>query len=94
MNQGIFPDKLKIACVTPIFKKGDKSDKMNYRPVSVLSCFSKILEKIAYARLVKFLDKHNILSRNQYGFRKNYSTAIALVDICNKIVDAYEPIHI
>ena len=90
MNEGIFPDKLKIARVTPIYKKGDKSEVSNYRPISVLSCFSKILEKIIYKRVITFLDKNDILSKNQFGFRNKYSTSMALVDICNKIVDTFE----
>ena len=90
LSSGIFPNKLKIARVTPVFKKGDKCELSNYRPISVLPCFSKILERIVYNRTVKFLDQNNILGRYQYGFRSNYSTSMALTDIANKIVDTFE----
>ena len=90
LSTGIFPDKLKIARVTPVFKSGDKCELSNYRPISVLSCFSKILEKIVYNRTVKFLDRNNILGSYQYGFRSKYSTSMALTDIANKIVDSFE----
>ena len=50
LKTGIFPEKMKIAKVSPIFKKGDKSILSNYRPISVLPCFSKILERIMYSR--------------------------------------------
>ena len=52
LKKGIFPEKMKIAKVSPIFKKGDKSILSNYRPISVLPCFSKILERIMYNRLI------------------------------------------
>ena len=61
LSTGIFPDKLKIARVTPVFKSGDKCELSNYRPISVLPCLSKILEKIVYNRTVKFVDRNNIL---------------------------------
>ena len=62
----------------------------NYRPVSVLPAFSKILEKLVYNRLVKYLEKYDILSSNQYGFRKNYSTFHALVHLYDKISAAID----
>ena len=53
-------------------------------------CLSMILEKLVYNRTVTFLDKHNLIFDNQYGFRPNYSTSIALVDLTDKIVKAFE----
>ena len=61
IEKGIFPDDLKIAKVTPIYKADDKSDLSNYRPTSVLSCFSKILERIMYNRLYQYLTEKKIL---------------------------------
>ena len=87
---GIFPDKLKLARVTPIFKSGDPTVIGNYRPISVLSCFSKLFEKIMYNRTVKFLDKFKLLHDGQYGFRSNRSTYLALIDLTNKIIDGFE----
>ena len=61
LAKGVFPDKLKIARVKPIFKKGNNTLAINYRPISVLLCFSKLLERIIYNRLYKFFVKNNIL---------------------------------
>ena len=61
---GIIPDNLKIALVTPIFKSNEINQFKNYQPISVLSCFSKILEKLMYKRLMKFIEKNKILLEN------------------------------
>ena len=53
----------------------------NYRPISILTCFSKIIEKILYARLYKFLKKHNVIYKNQYGFQSNVSTVHAMLNV-------------
>ena len=71
LKKGIFPEKMKIAKVSPIFKKGDKSILSNYRPISVLPCFSKILERIMYNRLYIYLAENNILFNKQFGFRSS-----------------------
>ncbi|KAG6439029.1 hypothetical protein O3G_MSEX000423 [Manduca sexta] len=85
LSQGIFPSAWKMAAVTPIHKSGDKSEPSNYRPISLLGPFSKILEKLMHKRLIKFLDEHNILSERQFGFRVNKSTENA-VDLTTKII--------
>lgn len=82
---GCFPDRWKLAQVTPIYKNGRKDDPNNYRPISLLSVFSKILEKIVNSRLTAFLDKHKVLSDNQFGFRKGKSTEDAAIYLSNKI---------
>lgn len=84
-DQGIFFSKLKKSLVVPIFKQGSKNDFNNYRPISLLSLLSKIIEKVMYTRLTKFLDKHNIIADNQYGFRKGKSTELALMKFTNLI---------
>ena len=90
-NSGAAPQEMKIARVIPLFKSGDNSLFTNYRPVSVLPVFSKFLERIVYNRLNNFLNIYDILSsRNQYGFRKNYSTAHALIQLYDKISDALD----
>lgn len=76
---------MKIARVVPIFKSGDQTLFTNYRPISVLPCFSKFLERIIYNRILLYLNKFNILYDNQYGFRRNHSTSLALVDLYDKI---------
>ena len=68
--KGIFPDTLKIAKIIPIFKAGDPSFFVNYRPISLLSNFSKFFEKVIYNRLVEFAEKYDILYRCQFGFWK------------------------
>jgi hypothetical protein len=65
---GVVPNKLKIAKVIPIFKSGDAQDMNNYRPISLLCSFSKVLEKIVFLRLIDYLETNNILSNKQYGF--------------------------
>ena len=90
LNSGVVPKEMKIARVIPLFKSGDNSLFTNYRPVSVLPVFSKFLERIIYNRLLDFLNKYDILSRNQYGFRKNYSTAHALIQLYDKISSALD----
>jgi hypothetical protein len=77
LSLGIFPDLMKKAKIRPLFKKGDKLDIQNYRPIAVLTVFSKMLEKIMYNRLLSFLNKFNILTDEQNGFRNNKSTETA-----------------
>ena len=82
---GNVPSKLKIAKVIPLYKTKDPALFSNYRPISLLPFFSKILERLMYNRLYNFLTEHNILSMNQFGFRKNYSTFLALMDLVDNI---------
>ena len=82
--------KLKIAKVTPIYKCDDCSEISKYRPISVLPCLSKILEKIVYDRIVNFFNKLNLICNSQYGFRSNHSTSTALIDLTSKIIGAFE----
>ena len=87
---GIFPDIYKLAKVIPVFKAGDKSDPNNYRPISLLPAFAKILEKLVHKRLMNFLFKHDIIYPQQYGFLKGRSTEQAMTDIILKITHAIE----
>ena len=82
---GIVPSKLKIAKVIPLYKTKDPVLSSNYRPISLLPVFSKILERLMYNRLYDFLTEHNLLSMNQFGFRKKYSTFLALMDLVDNI---------
>ena len=79
--QGIVPNVLKVSRVTPIFKSGDATDPANYRPIAVLSPFGKILEKVVNDQLISFIDKYNILFKYQFGFRKDHSTELAILEI-------------
>ena len=80
---------LKIAKVTPIFKAGDPSDVSNYRPISVLPAFSKILERIMYNRVYNFLNEQNLLFPNQFGFQKNTSTEHAILKLVDDITKGF-----
>ena len=82
---GIFPDLCKIAKVIPVHKKDDPSFRVNYRPISLLPIFSKILEKLIYKRMYSFLDDNNLIYNRQFGFRSNYSTNHALIIITEHI---------
>ena len=84
-KSGIFPDKMKLAKVIPLFKKGCPLTASNYRPISLLSVFSKITEKVMYERLYKFLEKHEILYSLQFGFRASHSISHALVSLTEAI---------
>jgi len=85
LSTGVFPDALKLAKIVPIFKNGDKKIVSNYRPISVLSSFSKIFEKIMYVRLENYLQTNSILHQSQYGFRKKMSTSMALLSLTEEI---------
>ena len=78
---GVFLEKLELAKVTPIFELEKNEHLTNYRPISVLPCFSKILERIMYNRLYEYLTKNNLLYDNQFGFRKGRSTEHALIEL-------------
>ena len=83
ISSGIYPDDLKKAKVTPIFKKGEKQDINNYRPVSVLPVITGIFERHISTCLINFLDKHKLIYDNQSGFRRNHSCQTSLT----KMVD-------
>lgn len=85
LSQGIFPNCLKKAVVIPIYKSGDRDSLNNYRPISLLPSMSKILEKIINNRLVSYLEKNNILSSAQFGFRARLSTADAVHSLTDYI---------
>ena len=87
---GVFPDALKISEVIPIHKGGSTEEINNYRPISLLSVFDKIIEKLMHKRLYEFLQEHNILFENQFGFRKNNSTTFALLEITEKIKETID----
>ena len=87
---GKFPDALKIAKVTPIHIRGSTQDMNNYRPISLLSIFDKIVEKIMHVRLYAFMEENNILFENQFGFRKQNSTVHALIQITEQIRSSIE----
>ena len=68
LSQGVVPDKLKVAKVVPVYKKSDRKNVINYRPIALLPIFSKILEKIIYKRLNEFLSKKEYLDSSAVWF--------------------------
>ena len=90
VTTGIFPDELKIARVIPVFKSEDALLFSNYRPVSVLPVLSKIFERIMYDRLLKYLNKYDLLYKYQFGFRNKHSPNLALIFLIDKISTAID----
>ena len=82
---GEYPQQLKLAKVIPIYKKSDPTNPNNYRPISLLSSINKITEKIIYSRLIDYLNRQNFFYSYQFGFRKNHSTEMALIEIIDNI---------
>ena len=87
---GIYPDLLKLAKVIPIFKTGNSANFSNYRPISLLSNFSKIFEKVFYNRIIDFVNRFEILYPLQFGFPKNHSTVFSLTYLINKIATSID----
>ena len=85
VTSGNYPSKLKKAKVIPVFKTEDETDANNYRPISLLSIFDRIFEKVMYKRMMHFINVKNILFSAQYGFREGFSTEHAIVDIVSAI---------
>ena len=83
---GAFPDKLKIAKVVALHKKGDKSIFSNYRPISLLPCFSKIFERILHNQIYSFFETNQLFSPTQFGFRKKHSTDFAAITLMEKLM--------
>ena len=90
LSSGIVPENFKLASVIPIFKKGSQLIVNNYRPISLLSIFNRILEKLVFNRMISFINKKNILYDNQFGFRFKHSTTHAILTIVDKIQQAIE----
>ena len=88
--EGSVPKQLKLAKVIPVFKNGKKDAMDNYRPISLLSCYSKIIQKIVCSRLICFLDVNNLISSSQFGFRKKHSTLHPLIHFQNFVSSALD----
>ena len=81
LYSGIVPHAFKLAKVIPLFKKGDEKLPSNYRPISLLSIFNKVLEKLISKRLYNFFEHENIFYKYQFGFRKKHSTALSVLEV-------------
>ena len=80
-STGTFPEKLKIAKIIPLHKKNEDNIMNNYRPISLLPIFSKIFEKVVQNQLYSYLNSNNLLFDSQHGFRENYSTESAVIEL-------------
>ena len=90
ITSGSFPDQWKIAKITPVYKSGQKDNVDNYRPISVLSPLSKILESYMSINLRDHLTKYNLLSEFQYGSRPNHSCETLLINLTDKWLEAMD----
>jgi retron-type reverse transcriptase len=90
LETGEVPSSLKLAKVVPIYKAKNKEEFNNYRPVSLLPCISKILEKVIHKRLYNFLLLNDVLYKSQYGFRPKHSTSNAITELSNDIITSLE----
>ena len=89
-SQGVFPDRLKYSEVKPLYKKGVNTDLSKYRPISLLTSFSKIIEKIIYKRMYNYLINNNILVNDQFGFREKLSTEMATYTLINNVLSSLD----
>ena len=90
ITTGVYPSLLKIAKVTPIFKKGNHLLPNNYRPISVLGHINKIYEKLLFSRLSTHFNQNNLLYKYQYGFREGHSTTHALVELTDSLKNSID----
>lgn len=88
LKSGIFPQKLKIAKVIPVYKKGDSASINNYRPISLLPVVSKVFERIIHTQLIEYLQSNHLLFPHQYGFRQGHSTELAITEFIDRILGA------
>lgn len=86
-TEGYIPKYFKESIVIPVYKNGDKLDKNNYRPISTINNFAKLLEKTLKERSIHFLETNNLLSSNQYGFRENKNTELAIAELTKTIIE-------
>ena len=89
-SKGVFPEVWKVAKVIPLHKGGSTEDLNNYRPISLLSIFDKIIEKLMHLRLYAFLEEHQILCKNQFGFKKKSNCAHSLMEITESIKESID----
>ena len=90
IETGTYPDAFKTAEVIPVYKSGDKFTCSNFRPISLISPFSKIFEKCIYKQLYHYFTSRDILYKHQHGFRENHSTELAVSHLCDSIIENLE----
>ena len=85
---GIFPEKLKLAKVIPLYKKDDKLITNNYRPISLLTSISKLFEKVVFEQLSGYFSINDYFHDGQYGFRERHSTELATIELMDRVISA------
>lgn len=90
LSEGIFPDKLKIAKIKPIYKSGDQTEIKNFRPISLLSPFAKVFEKYVSNSIMAFFNSCELFSNQQFGFRKGFSTSSAITELLNSMYESID----
>ena len=90
INQGIFPDSMKLAKIVPVFKQGSRFACSNYRPISDLFSISKILERCIFNQLMSYFTNNNMISSKQYGFRPGFTTSHCLIDLIEEITSSLD----
>lgn len=90
IDQATFPDELKSAKITPIYKSGDKTNVSNYRPISVLNSTSKPFEKVLYNQIENYLYQNKLIHQSQFGFVRNSSTTAAAISLMNTIINSID----
>ena len=90
IQSGIYPQQLKMSKVIAIYKKKEKSNPDNYRPISLLDIINKIYEKLLYKRFIKFLNEKKLIFKYQFGFRESHSTGLALTEITDNIKNSID----
>lgn len=90
LKTGIFPSKLKFAVVIPVYKRGDAKQLSNYRPIALLPALCKIVEKIVFKQVVDYFEGNNLLSKEQFGFRRNKSAGLAINNLITSVVEALD----
>lgn len=88
LETGFVPSEMKLAKVVPVFKEGNCHEYTNYRPISLLNSFSKLLEKIVSKQLIRFLHVNQIIYKHQYGFRAGHSTSHSVLHLTDEIYKA------
>ena len=86
---GKFPNKLKVGRVIPLHKTGPTTLLKNYRPITTLSVFSKIFEKLVHKRMISFIARYDIIKLNQFGFQKNKNTSDAILEFLENIYESF-----
>lgn len=88
LTKGIFPEQMKIAEIIPLYKGKDSDQLVNYRPISLLVTMSKVLEKIVYKHMIRFIDKYKLLYDSQYGFWTKWPCEHAIFELIGKTVQS------